>query len=81
MGENTRALSNIKEKLKNILAHLETLEQEKKDIIYRFENATEEDGKAIKEEMAQSEEKFVLLCDEVTTLLQEVKKLKEDIKL
>ena len=59
------------------LEQLEVLEVEKKTIISMYEQANIVQKKLLEVEMKKSEEKYKNLCDEVLTLSDKVKKLKD----
>lgn len=59
------------------LEQLDVLETEKKEIISMHEKAKPAEKMLLEVEMKKSEEKYKNLCDEVLTLSEKVKKLKE----
>ena len=59
------------------LEQLEVLEVEKKKIISMYEQANIAQKKLLEVEMKKSEEKYKNLCNEVLTLSDKVKKLKD----
>ena len=72
-----KSIEKINVILEQKLTQLKTLESEKKDIIARYQNASEDERIAIESEMAQSEQKFKTLNDDMLALAQKVKKLKK----
>lgn len=71
-----KSIEKINVILEQKLTQLKTLESEKKDIIARYQKASEDERVAIESEMAQSEQKFKTLNDDMLALAQKVKKLK-----
>lgn len=72
-----KSIEKINVILEQKLTQLKTLESEKKDIIARYQKASEDERTAIESEMAQSEQKFKTLNDDMLALAQKVKKLKK----
>ncbi len=72
-----KSIEKINVILEQKLTQLKTLESEKKDIIARYKKASEDERTAIESEMAQSEQKFKTLNDDMLALAQKVKKLKK----
>lgn len=77
--------NEIKNKLKKAdslldqkLRDLETLEQEKIDILKRYAKATSEQRREIEQEIKLSEDKFKKLEEEVTAIYDKIKLLKND---
>ena len=60
------------------LEQLEILETEKKEIISMYKKARPTEKVLLEVEMKKSEEKYKNLCDEVLTLAEKVKKLKDN---
>ena len=77
MEKIDKLLEIASDSLDDKLQQLELLEEEKKEIISKYENANDTQKKLLEKEMKKSEEKYKNLCDEVLTLSEKVKKLKK----
>ncbi len=62
--------------LNDKLNQLEVLEEEKIQILLRYQKSSLQERKLIEKEMKESEERFKKLSEEVSALSEKVKKLK-----
>lgn len=72
-------LKNAQLKLDEKRKALASLENEKADIIQRFQTASAKKQKEIEKEMQESEKKYGELLEEVTEISEKIKKLKKKI--
>ncbi len=78
MNEIKEKVAKAQNKLKVVLRKLDLLEEEKKDIMKRFQEQPQNRDK-IKKEMEKSEESFRKLAETALKLKNDVKRLKQNM--
>ena len=78
MEKEKQLLMGVNQAIDSLLARLKMLEEEKKDIISRYNEAKEDEIDLILQQMYESEEKFRLVYEEMNKLSSEIEQLKKE---
>ena len=78
MEKEKQLLMGVNQAIDSLLARLKMLEEEKKDIISRYNEAKEDEIDSILQQMYESEEKFRLVYEEMNKLSSDIQQLKKE---